>query len=327
MGRSTRATFSMIAFALLFVTGACKGARFVPAVQPGPPGMQLIDLWSRASIVAVGSVGAGHQTGTTQIAKYQNESLTVYPCEAQFRPSALIKSDEEIGDRTLLWFSLFSTCGFGIKPDETLRSTEQVWFLRSEGAWLRPVIDPSAEFLELFQPFQPAAKDAGDLRRSLSRTLLDPQSVAQTERGFTQRFDNFFELSCELAGQALCLQMLSDLHERASPLIRGQICRFVALTYDQCRFSDCPQDPLSAESEDPSAEQLRGARRASELREVSEERINKALNSGNPSDRESILGRLQILSCNIDPRVRERAREATRRFFPKAEIPACLSCP
>lgn len=327
MRRPARAVVPVVALALLFGAVACKRASSIPVVRPGPRGLQLIDLWPRASIVAVGTLAGAHQAGPSQIASYNNESATVYPCEAEFRSSAVIKGNIALENPRLLWFSLFPTCGFGVTPKQLIRSVEQVWFLRSEGPWLRPVIDPSAEFVELFRAFQPVAEDSGDLRRSLSRTLLTPQSVAETDRRFIERFDNFFEMSCDLSGELWCFRVLGDLQKRASPAIRGEICRFLAATYKQCRFSDCPQDPLYPGTEAVEDEQLQAARHASELREASEERINKALNSGNPSDGESILRRLQILSCNIDALVRKRAREATRRFFPKAAIPTCLSCP
>jgi hypothetical protein len=289
--------------------------------------MTLTDLWWRASIVAVGTVGVGHQVGPTQVVNYEKESVTLYPCEAEFRSVAVIKGDARIDNQMFLWFSFFPECGFGIKPQQEIHSVEQVWFLRTQGALLRPIKDPSAQFLELFRAFHPADEDSGDLRRSFSRTLLTPPAVAQTDVRFIERFNDLFTLSCEVSVEAWCLRLLGDLHKRASPTVRKEICRYRAGIYNQCRFSDCPEGILFPGTDGAEAERLQASRRASELRDTSEEKVQAALNSGDPSGKESTLRRLQILSCNIDPLVRERAREAARRFFPKAETPACLSCP
>src|ERR1039457_5895763 len=108
MRRSTPLPVSAVALALLWSSAACQRGPSVPRVQPGPPG-SVARLWSLAAIVAVGAVGSPHRVGVPQLVTWGNTSGPAFPCEAQFHPVALIKSEAGIDNRKLLWFSGYPT--------------------------------------------------------------------------------------------------------------------------------------------------------------------------------------------------------------------------
>jgi hypothetical protein len=323
----TLPTVSVVVLALVWNSAACQRGPSVPRVkQPGPPG-SVAAFWPPATIVAIGTVRSPHRVGTPQLATYGNTSARVYPCEAQFHAAVLIKSEAGIDNRRLLWFSGFPTCSFGLKPEWEIRSAEQVWFLRTEGTWLRPVTDIGGTFLELYQHFEATGDDSETLRRTLSRYLLNPAAIAETEERFIQRFNELFRLSCEIAGEQWSLQVLGDLQRGASPEVREKICRFLAGA-DQCRHSDCPPGPLPP-GIDPAAwsaqrDRDQEAHKKSDLHETSEERVKVYLKSGQPKEWEQRT--LEGMSCNFDPVIRRRAGKLLRKYFPESHPAPCISC-
>src|ERR1035438_9487728 len=302
MRRVTQPKVSVAVLALMLGSVACRSGPPVPRVRPCPPGWGLASFWGPATIVAVGTVGSTHRVGPPQFVTLGNRSERVYPCEAQFHATALIKSEAGIENRKLLWFSLFPTCGFGLTPDWTIRSAEQVWFLRTEGAWLRPIVDIAWTFYELHQHFAPPENDSETLRRTLSRYLLNPAASAETEEQFIRSFDFLVRLSSGIAGEQWSLQVLGDLYQQASPAVRREICGFLAAAR-QCRNSDCPPGPLPP-GIDPAASRARAdrdqeAQRKSDLDESSEKQVKMFFNSGQP--KELVQHELERLSCSFDP--------------------------
>ena len=322
MRKLTQSTASVAVLALLWSSVACQTGPPVPRVQQST-GPQP-SLWSRATIVAVGTVDSPHRVGVPQLWTWGNTSGPAFPCQAQFHATALLKSEAGIDNRKVLWFSLFPTCGFGLKPGWAIRSVEQVWFLRSEGTWLRPVTDPGGTFVDLFQHFEAASNDSETVRQTLSRYLLNPAASAETEERFIQRFNELFRLSCEIAGEQWSLQVLGDLQRRASPKIRGETCRLLAGDYDQCRFSDCPPGSFYPGTDGARGDQNQAAHKSNDLLESSEEHVKGRLKSGQPREWEQ--RQLEVLSCNFDPVIRQRAGKLLRKYFPESRPAPCISC-
>jgi hypothetical protein len=313
--------------AALSVLVVCANKPPLPARSVAAGNLQLIDLWSRAALVVTGSVAHVNRIGVPRLGKNVNsESITVYPCEAEFSPSIVVKGHAEDANRKLLWFSYFPNCAFPYRPEDTVGQVDRIWFLRVDGRWLRPVADNAAPFLGLFQPFSPNNDDSESIRRALIRQLLTPEAVARTNREFAEHFFDLFGVACEITTEQMCFQILSERYKESAPEVRAEICRFLAGSYDQCPFSDCPRGILYPGLADHQAEEFQAKRRSNELRDASEERTKELLNSGKPSDREWTRRRLWILSCNFDPLIRRRARELLSRFFPDEEIPSCVTC-
>ena len=323
MRRVTQPTLSMAVSALMWGSVACRSGPSVPRVTVRSSG-SVVAFWSSATIVAVGTVGSPHRVGAQQVARWGNTAVPAYPCEAQFHATALLKGEEGVDNRKLLWFSPFPTCGFGLKPDWAIRSAEQVWFLRTEGTWLRPTTDMGGNFLELYQHFAPMGNDSETLRRTLSQYLLNPAAIAESEERFIQRFYDLFRLSSDIAGEQWSLQVLGDLYQQASPAVRREICGFLAAD-DRCRLSDCPPGPVPPDA----ASRARGDReqealRKSYLEETSEELVKARLKSGQPKEWEQQA--LEHMSCNFDPVIRRRAGRLLRKYFPESKLAPCISC-
>lgn len=315
---------SVAVLVLLWISVACQTGPPVPRVQLVPSGSELATAWSLATIVAVGTVGSPHRVGVPQLVTRGSTSGPVFPCEAQFHAAVLIKSEAGLGNRKLLWFSMFPTCGFGIKPDWTIRSAEQLWFLRTEDTWLRPVTDVSGTFLELYQHFEaPPNSDSETLRRTLSRYVLNPTAAAETEEQFVRRFNGLFDLSCKIAGEQWSRQVMGELRKVASPAVRTEICRLLA-GYDQCHFSDCPPGFIYPGTDGTRGDQDQAAHKKSNLVESSEELLKARLKSGQPKEWEQ--HELEILSCNFDPVIRQRAGKLLRKYFPESQLAPCISC-
>src|ERR1035438_5337324 len=160
------------------------------------------------------------------------------------------------------------------------------------------------------------------MRRTVSRYLLNPAAIAETEQQFIQRFYELFQLSCEIAGEQWSLQVLGDLQRSSSPKLRGEICRFLSGS-DQCRVSDCP--PLSFP---PGALAYGGGRdqdasKSGNLLESSEESVKAHLKSGQTKEEQELLERL---SCHFDAVIRQRARKLLRKYFPESQPAPCISC-
>ena len=326
MRRVTQPTLSMAVSALMWGSVACRSGPSVPRVTVRSSG-SVVAFWSSATIVAVGTVGSPHRVGAQQVARWGNTAVPAYPCEAQFHATALLKGEEGVDNRKLLWFSPFPTCGFGLKPDWAIRSAEQVWFLRTEGTWLRPTTDMGGNFLELYQHFAPMGNDSETLRRTLSQYLLNPAAIAESEERFIQRFYDLFRLSSDIAGEQWSLQVLGDLYQQASPAVRREICGFLAAAR-QCRNSDCPAGPLPP-GIDPAASRARAdrdqeAQRKSDLDESSEKQVKMFFNSGQP--KELVQHELERLSCSFDPVIRQRAGKLLRKYFPESQLAPCISC-
>ena len=313
-----------LALTLLCVSAACKTGPPIPSVQADPPA-SAASFWARATIVAVGTIGVPHQTGRPQIAKLWNTPTSVYPCEASFQPRVIVKGDAQtiVEHSQLLWFSVFRSCSFGLTPDWKTRSAEQIWFFRTEGPWLRPVFNPGATFIELFQRFEVAGTDSESRRHTLSRYLLDPTATSENELRFSQRFWDFYQLSTEVSGEQWTQQVLGDLQRRASATVKEMICLHLA-GVDQCRYSACPAQASPAGTLSPRGDRDQAGYKSNALLESSEELVKSRLGSSETNAME--LAQLLRLSCHFDPLIRGRATKLLNKYYPDSRAAPCVSC-
>jgi hypothetical protein len=63
-------------------------------------------LWDRSSFVAAGGF---HEIGR-EGPSHNQESVTLYPCSGRFQIQRLIKGDEAMVAKKLLWYSLTKDC-------------------------------------------------------------------------------------------------------------------------------------------------------------------------------------------------------------------------
>jgi len=286
-----------------------------------PEKLQLIDLWSQASIVATGEIRDAKRIGNPEpIVQPDGSHISVYPCAAVFSSTTIIKGRP--GKENVLWFSYFPNCTFEhYRPMPN--SVQKIWFLRSSGGWLRPITDNTRAYLELFQPFDGGVSQS-QIELAFARILLTPDAIAQSRQDFAGRLIELHSLACTVAGKPECFRLLADL-QMQDPRLRGDICRYLGVVFNQCRLSDCTLEGIPGLPRETGLP-LQATRRSAELHEISEATVRSLLNSADAAKRRAVLSRLQVLSCNIEPVVSRGAAGLLRKFFPGEQPIPCVPC-
>jgi len=332
---------------LILASSACHSSPELPPRRTLPNALGLKGLWSEASVVSTGTLSEVKRIGATQrVSQPNGDVVPVYPCEAEFIPSVLIKGQLNTGTRKILWFAALSNCTFEDQPHFTSNPVERLWFFRTDGDWLRPVADNTRVYLELFQPFSPhEGANATEVRSALAIILLTPSAVSppgpplplpenkhlptslRTPSAALDKFKDFaellpylFDLACEVAGDHACYQALGALERQSPPQLQDDICAFLAESYDQCGYSACPQVqfPLTSGAE---AEKRQPKRVA-----IPEGILRNAMASGDKARIQFELGLLHMLSCNRDTSVREITAKQLKEYFPDDPPLPCVPC-
>src|SRR5579863_1699251 len=133
---------------LWLLCSACTPTSHLPEAYNLPPsvGLMIEMLWDRSSFVAAGSL---HEIGREGSSRNWG-SVPLYPCSGHFQIQRLIKGDEAMAGKKLLWYSHTEDCvttgPFGL--DDRDRS-QKIWFLREDGLWLRPIVDNYRSYASL----------------------------------------------------------------------------------------------------------------------------------------------------------------------------------
>src|SRR6478672_6545803 len=107
---------------MLLAVMNCGRTSVVPVRLVVPGKLQLTDLWSRATVVAAGDLAHVERIGSAQQMNGQEKNApVVYPCQADFLASIVIKGQGERAKRKLLWFSYFPSCIFEHRTDRRTR--------------------------------------------------------------------------------------------------------------------------------------------------------------------------------------------------------------
>ena len=302
----------------VFLMAACHSSPELPPRKTIDNGLRLSAVWVEASIVATGRLTGVKRIGGAQKASQHDGIATVYPCQGEFVPAVSIKGQPQRGK--LLWFSYFPNCTFEQQPGRTSHAVERLWFLRTDGPWLRPVADNTWTYLELFQPLLYVGASQADLRAALGKILLTPSAVSENTDGFLRSLPNLFDLACEVAGDRACYEALGALQERSPSELQGPVCAFLAGFFDECGYTDCAQvvSPFWAGPETHRSQPKRAA--------LSEEIVRRTVESGDNARVKLMLQQLHMLSCNRDSSVRETALAQLRQYFPDDASVPCVRC-
>ena len=285
--------------------------------------IELSELWSMAPEVLLARSGDGSRlAGPRPIVQPDGTTVRVYPCEATLTVRAIIKGSHKPLPQKVLWFSYWPQCSFEHWPQKERRSEEQVWFLKVEGHWLRPIYDNTLEFVGLSQPL--IYGDNSELRFAFARAVLTPGHVVGSEEEFVHRLTEFRSLAREIVGNAKSKELLGETQRHASASLKAEICRDLAGD-DECSFSDCPSGILYPGSL-RELEEMQKSRKVGHISEISEKSVARLLGSGNAQDRQRFLESLISLSCNHDSFVKSRVRRLLDQNFPGTALPSCLTC-
>ncbi len=199
--------------------------------QPRGSNVRLPSDWANATIVAVGEVVHARSYGT------QNYSRLPFPahpwehelhwCVGDFHAKAVVKGTLEAAPQKYLFVS-WPDCGIvnSAAPDWGGEAKTQVFFLRVEGEFLRPVFDYGThKYLGLLTswdkgPHLPPQQRLGVL-------LLTPSANASTLEAYAHYLGDVGDIACDLLGKADCAMRIRQLAKLGSPLLQQYACGFL----------------------------------------------------------------------------------------------------
>jgi hypothetical protein len=193
--------------------------------------MPLPGLWIDSPIAAVGDV-----TNISVFAKQDMTGIrppppvqpltTLYWCQGDFRPVAVVKGELLIASKKLVWGQIHPDCrvSWG-EPSKANRPVWRVWFLRDEGKFLRPTYDGSRFFFEL----QGRWNDLPSLppAQRLGVALLTPSSVVENNEDYPALIWNLGDIACELLTKEECVHRIRALAASDGPRLRENLCDYL----------------------------------------------------------------------------------------------------
>jgi hypothetical protein len=217
-----------------FIVAAFQIA-LVGQVQPSFPewrggNLLLSGEWFAAPIVAVGEV--------TNVREYGKEAVrnlpwpmppdvdTLYWCLGDFNTTTTVKGQLSTRSRKYLWASAQPGCNLFSEVSVLTRAKTRVWFLREEGAFLRPLFDGgAAKSFGLLPdwnqgPPLPATQRLGTL-------LLTPGANGDNLADYASYLWDIGDIACDLLGREECARQLLILGESRDTLLRENVCNFL----------------------------------------------------------------------------------------------------
>ena len=208
---------SAIAFAIMCLA---RGEQRFPEFKAAP--LLLVGEWDQAEAVVIGDIQKARPIGAQPSVHLSwpipEGAYTVYWCESEFHVAATIKGIAPPSSATFVWGAGVPGCslpsGSGGAPAGKARF--RVWFIRTEGDYLRPIADYGARyFLELGTRWT-QGPDPGP---RLARLILSSNVSAP--------FPEPARLACWILGQQECVPLIRARLAEADPDIRREGCEFL----------------------------------------------------------------------------------------------------
>jgi hypothetical protein len=201
-----------------------------PVFKAAP--LLLVGEWDQAEAVVVGGVENIKQMGVQRSVHLSwpipEGEYPIYWCEADFRVYATIKGRAPAAEKKFVWGSGVSGCklpSHGQRQD--VGPITQVWFVREEGNYLRPVADYSAQyFYELYASWDKEPSPPPQIR--FAELLLTPSANG----GFPEPAS----LACFILGRDECIRRIQALADLGDPDLRRQACSYL----DSQFAAECP---------------------------------------------------------------------------------------
>lgn len=217
------------ALVALLVGGSSFAQRNFPQWNAKPPQL-LITLWNTSPIVAVGDMTNVRAFGEQHIdhlaAPVVQDLHVLYWCEAEFRQVASIKGSTLRLGAKYLWASVQPGCAvFHGDRQSYDRRVTRVWFLREEGAFLRPTFDGTRQFLGLFTKWE----DGPSLppQQKFGAMLLTPSGFEEGLAGLAANIADVADLACAVLGERECVRRISALAKLGDPALRTAACEYL----------------------------------------------------------------------------------------------------
>ena len=163
--------------------------------------------WLASPIVAVGEVvnivpyGRQH---VDHLPQPMSPSVhTLYWCQGEFRPVAVVKGDLRLPPKRYLWASGLAGCRLYPDSGDAMRFKTHVWFLREEGDFLRPTYDGGAHL------------------------FLKPAANSDTLGDYARYLGDVADIACELLGATACVDHIRALATLGNPALQEAACGFL----------------------------------------------------------------------------------------------------
>ena len=232
-----RALFLVVVSAVL--APPCRSQEQFPQWKVAPIG--LSGTWESAADaggVVVGRVTNVVALGSQQISNQPwpvSHVHEIYWCKADFHASAVVKGRLPTPGKPFLWAAIRPGCGFEwfrYGYDETEAPFTQVWFVREEGEYIRPVVDGGGVFSISFHGkwFDPPEKDAPTV---LALLMLNPEALGWTPSHYAVVFYYAVSLARTILGEEETVKRLKALATRQDPDIRTSVCSYLDSQFRQ----------------------------------------------------------------------------------------------
>jgi hypothetical protein len=204
-----------------------------------PPG-----VWKASTITAVGDVVNIREYGEQDVGSLpwpmSPEVHKLYWCEGDFKAVAIVKGELSTPPKKYLWASSLPGCKLWDDNPRLIfqRFKTRVWFLREEGAFLRPPFDGGTDrFIGFFSTWEQNPRlSAG---RQLGTLLLTPRASSDTLEDYGRYLWDVGDIACELLGKAECAQRIRALADLGNPVLRENACHFLKGQLDEdCTSKD-----------------------------------------------------------------------------------------
>ena len=192
----------------------------------------LSGVWERTKFVAVGElhhvrpVGVQRPHNLPQMASPTIRQI--YWCEGDFEFRELVRGEELARSRIYLWGAIEPGCKLD-KEGAVIEgeSLTQVWFMREEGAYLRPVVDGGGPFFFTFHvKWEPHTAGLGP-EGYFGVLLLSPRATGLSTHEYAQTFIKPAGLGCWILGRSDCIQRIRALAALANRELRDAACAFL----------------------------------------------------------------------------------------------------
>jgi hypothetical protein len=203
----------------------------------------LSGTWERAADMGDVVVGGASNVVAVGSQRISNPPWPVsvdeiYWCKADFHASAVVKGRLPTPGKPFLWAAIRPGCGFEwfrYGYDETEAPFTQVWFVREEGEYIRPVVDAGGVFFISFHGkwFDPPEKDAPTV---LALLMLNPAALGMTPSHYAVIFHYAVTLARTILGEEETVKRLKALATSQDPAVRTSVCSYLDSQFRQpCR--------------------------------------------------------------------------------------------
>lgn len=192
----------------------------------------LSGVWERASFVAVGALRDVRPVGVQRprnLPRIASPTIRqIYWCEGDFASQEIVRGKKLPRSRTYLWGAIDPGCKLdqegAVVEGESLT---QVWFIREEGLYLRPVVDAGGPFFfTLHVTWEPHVAGV-DSEKYFGTLLLSPGATGLSPQEYAQSFFKPASLACWIIGRTDCIQRIRGLAAFDNRELHVAACEFL----------------------------------------------------------------------------------------------------